>query len=572
MVQVVTRRGIRVATDLRKGLILVKAPYEAKDVLRGIPGAVWARGLTAWTYPMSPMSAERIRSALEGFPEYEIHADEAFLRLEESAVSLREASGRKTEEEVPQPPVCNLPAWKHQARGFWFAHDVFRAGGRGVMLAMDMGTGKSRTTIDIIQNTEGIRRVMILCPLSVVSVWPEEFRKHAAIPFRVIRLAENWSVAKKAEVMAEYLDAPGRIPLVFVCNYESAWRDPLGPLILSQSWDYAVCDESHRIKSPDRTARASKFCEALAKVSARRLALTGTPLPHSPMDAFAQYRFLDPSIFGPYFSGFRSRFAIMGGFGGKEIIGYKNEAEFNRLFYSIAYRVGKDVLDLPPAVHSTRECVLEASAMNTYRKIERQFYAELEAGEITASNALTKLLRLQQIACGWVKTDDGSLVEISRAKRKVLQDVLEDLPEQEPVVVFCRFRSDLDTVHAVARELGRKSLELSGGVNELERWQKGEAPILAVQIQAGGVGISLVRARYCIYYSKGFSLGDYEQSLARVHRPGQGESVTYLHLVAKGTVDEKVERALRDRRDVVEAILSQSVVGGQEEAVAEGAA
>ena len=98
-------------------------------------------------------------------------------------------------------------------------------------------------------------------------------------------------------------------------------------------------------------------------------------------------------------------------------------------------------------------------------------------------------------------------------------------------------------------------MELSGRENNLEAWQQGGADILGVQIQAGGVGISLVRARYCIYYSVGFSLGDYEQSLARVHRPGQNQSVIYYHLVAGGTVDEKVYDALQKRRKVIDEIF-----------------
>ena len=580
MPTVVTRRGIRISTDPKKRLILVRAPFECKDLLKDVPGAAWNRALAAWTYPMSSLCADRLRATLENLLDYDIHTDDVFARLVDAAAQIRAATFRKTDENPPQPPVHKLPAWKHQARGFWFAYDLFRAGGGGALLAMDMGTGKSRTAIDLIQNFEDVKKVLILCPLSVVSVWPSEFEKHATVRHKVVRLREGVPVVQKAQVMAQYLDAPAAIPLVFVCNYDSAWRSPLSDLILSQTWDFVVLDESHKVKSHERDARLAKFVEALSPKAVRRLALTGTPLPHSPMDAFSQFRFLDPGIFGKFYSSFRARFAVLVDVGkkvdpqtgaplldpktgkpvpaGKRIVGFRNELEFNRLFYSIAYRVGKEVLELPPAVHVEKRCELESSARTAYRSLEKEFYAELEAGEVTAANALTKLLRLQQMAGGWVKADDGSMVEVSKAKRNLLEDVLEDLADDEPVVVFCRFRSDLDAVHTVADRLGRQSLELSGRVNQLKEWQaEGAPPILAVQIQAGGVGISLVRARYCVYFSKGFNLGDYEQSLARVHRPGQGASVTYVHLVTSCTVDERVEKALRERKDVVEAILCQ---------------
>jgi len=125
------------------------------------------------------------------------------------------------------------------------------------------------------------------------------------------------------------------------------------------------------------------------------------------------------------------------------------------------------------------------------------------------------------------------------------------------VVVFCRFHRDLDAVNRIADEAGRRSLELSGRMDELKRWQAGEVPVLAVQIDSGGLGIDLTRARYAIYYSLGFSLGSYEQSLARVHRPGQTRPVEYIHLLAEGTVDEKVMAALSNRADVVNSVLQQ---------------
>jgi len=148
----------------------------------------------------------------------------------------------------------------------------------------------------------------------------------------------------------------------------------------------------------------------------------------------------------------------------------------------------------------------------------------------------------------------------------VLADRLEDLAPTEPVVVFCRFRSDLSDVAAVARELGREYAEVSGERKDLERWQAGDATILGVQIQSGGLGIDCSRAAFAFYYSLGFSLGDYEQSLARLRRPGQTRCVRYYHLVCQGTVDERVYAALQERRNVIDAVLQN--LSSRQEAVA----
>jgi hypothetical protein len=109
----------------------------------------------------------------------------------------------------------------------------------------------------------------------------------------------------------------------------------------------------------------------------------------------------------------------------------------------------------------------------------------------------------------------------------------------------------------MARRLGRTYAELSGEANDLATWQEGNATIIGVQIQSGGAGIDLSRSAYCFYFSLGFSLGDYEQSLARLRRPGQTRCVRYYHLVTQDTVDEQVYAALRERRSVVDAVLAK---------------
>jgi SNF2 family DNA or RNA helicase len=334
----------------------------------------------------------------------------------------------------------------------------------------------------------------------------------------------------------------------------------------SIKWDRVVADESHRIKSP--SGAQSRYMSALSASARRRLALSGTPMPHSPLDIFAQYRFLDRTIYGANFHAFKTQYAIMGGFQNHEIKGYRNEDDLRRRFEQIAFRVGKEVLDLPEAVHITRACQLDAKTARMYAGLQNDFVAWVREGyEVTATNALAKLLRLQQLTGGHLPAESGVGVErVSDAKRDLLEDVLEDIAHDEPIAVFCRFSADLDVVHEVAKALGRESRELSGRANQLADWQAGAAPILAVQMQAGGVGIDLTRARYCVYYSCGFSLGDYEQSLARVHRPGQTRPVTYVHLVASGTVDEAVYFALDKRREVVRSVLTGIVSGPNERA------
>jgi len=284
-------------------------------------------------------------------------------------------------------------------------------------------------------------------------------------------------------------------------------------------------------------------------------------MPHSPLDLYGQFRFLDSTVFGTSFSRMRARYADCDARFPSKVKAWRNQSEMTSKLDAHSWRVTADeVLDLPAAMHETIPVELSSKVQRFYRSLELEMVAEIEAGTVTAANALTKLLRLQQATGGYARLDGGATVtpiDGVPAKRLTLQDRLEDLPVTEPVVVFCRFRTDLNEVQAMARRLGRTYAELSGNANTLAEWQEGNATIIGVQIQSGGAGIDLSRSAYCFYYSLGFSLGEYEQSLARLRRPGQTRCVRYYHLVSQGTVDEQVYKALSERRDVVDAVLAQ---------------
>jgi SNF2 family DNA or RNA helicase len=426
-------------------------------------------------------------------------------------------------------------AWVHQTQAAqWYAE---RHAG---MFSMDMGTGK---TLAALMALDAMRH-----------------------PLHFVDLCRGAGKQRAARLQAALSTASGKC-LVVVVNYESVWRSALAPTIESVKWAAIVLDESHRIKAPG--GQASRYLARLAakQPHAKRLCLTGTPMPHSPLDLYGQFRFIDPQVFGTSYTRMRARYAECDVRFPSKVKFWRNQDELASRLDAHSFRVTADeVLDLPDAIHETIPVELSPKVMRFYRTLESEMTAELEAGTVTAANALTKLLRMQQGTGGYARIDGTAAampIDGTPAKRMALQDRLEDLPATEPVVVFCRFRTDLEDVAAVARELGREYAEVSGERKDLERWQHGDATILGVQIQSGGVGIDCSRACYAFYYSLTFSLGDYEQSLARLRRPGQTRCVRYYHLVCEGTVDAQVYAALRERRNVVEAVLRQLTPRGE---------
>ena len=232
---------------------------------------------------------------------------------------------------VDTVPVTTVPLWEHQAEAVRFA-----APRPAAMLSMPMGVGKTLTTIAIV-GERGWARTLILAPKSVVPHWPREFAKFAAYPIRAVALDERKSVAQRvaqAELECARAEAAG-VPLVLVTNHEAAWRQDMSSFVTKWRPECLVVDESHRGKDP--FGSFSKWLGRMSMLFRQRIGLTGTPAPHSPLDLFAQYRFLDPRIFGHSFVRFRARYGVMGGFQGKVVVGFQNCDELAEKFRSIAY-------------------------------------------------------------------------------------------------------------------------------------------------------------------------------------------------------------------------------------------
>jgi len=417
-------------------------------------------------------------------------------------------------------------------------------------------SGKSFTAVAVVENKK-CRSVLVLCPVSVRGVWRREFAKWSTKHWHMIVL-EKGTVAKKvAHAILEIARCEAlNLPYVVVTNYESAREKLFLKFATERKWDAVIYDESHRAKS--HNSSISKACEAIGKHARVRLALTGTPMPHSPMDVFGQYRFLDGGIFGTSYTQFRNEYAITGPLGAYHIVGYRNQEKLAERMGLLCHSVKMSDTDieLPPVTHHTLEADLEDP--KAYADLEAEMFAHIQDGTITAANALVKMIRLQQWTSGCVVDDEGVERITGYEKRDMLENLLTDLPVDEPVIVFANFIRSLDTIRGVGEKIGRKCGEISGRVKDLTA--NSEYPdhlnLLAVQIRAGGVGIDLTRACYVVYYDHVWSLGDHEQSLKRFDRPGQTRPCQVYHLQLNGTVDETVVRSLERKKDVVEGVFS----------------
>ena len=353
---------------------------------------------------------------------------------------------------------------------------------------------------------------------------------------------------------------------VAVINYESAWR--LEKELTAWKPDLIIADEGHKIKT--HNISASKAMHRLGARAGYRLLLTGTPVTNKAIDLFSQYKFLDPSVFGNSFYTFRNRYFDMTGYGNyTPILKGNMEGELIQRMHTIAYRATKaECLDLPETTDIFRRVELEPQALRLYRQLVRDSYAELERGEVTITNVLTKLLRLSQLTGGFLGSDESASTEqVSTAKLDVLEDLIDStLEENRKLVIIARFVPEL---RAICRLLEKKSIRYSlimGGVTNRDKHvaqfqNDPSVPVFVGQIATAGLGITLTAASTMVFYSLDYSMSNFEQTKARIHRAGQRMPCTYIYLLAAGTVDEKVLAALKDKASLAKSLVDDCRAG-----------
>jgi SNF2 family DNA or RNA helicase len=434
---------------------------------------------------------------------------------------------------------------------------------------MEPGTGKTKVALDYCNHlrlkANRLRRVLVVAPLGVLSVWEDELERHFAGDYRVVRLPKG---SKRGLALAELhglREIPSR-PVFLLINYELCWR-VLKDLLLWKP-QVVIADESHQIKH--HNARKSRALHRFADLEPPplRLILSGTPITNSPLDAYSQWRFLNPARFGTRYRSFKERYAIWGGYGGYELLSYRNLDELTKRVAADSFIIKKkDCLDLPASTDSIIRVASEPHTDKVYADMAHDLVAFITGADkpVTAPIILTKLLRLSQITGGFAKTDDGQIVDVGTEKREALRELLESL-DDKPVVIFARFLWEIGQCAGVAGKLERSARIISGTQDPYSRaesvkmFRSGKVNTLICQIATGGLGIDLSVAQYAIFYSLDYSSDHYIQARDRLHRIGQENPVTYYHLIMDKTIDGMILRALRNHRKVSDLILSSPQV------------
>jgi SNF2 family DNA or RNA helicase len=444
---------------------------------------------------------------------------------------------------------------------------------------MEMGTGKSKVLIDnmsMLYDKGLINGALIIAPKGVYKNWfDSEIPTHMADHIEKTMVLWESSAGKSKEKELNTLFKSSYDLHVLVMNVEALSTKrgkQFAEKFLNCHKTLMAIDESTTIKNPG--AARTKNIIALGKDVLYKRILTGSPVTKSPLDLYTQCWFLDPWLLDQqsYYS-FRTRYALMRKImvNGRQIeivVGYRNLGELSEKIKPFSHRVLKDdCLDLPPKTYMKRTIQLTEEQQKVYKQMKEIALATLNGKLTTTHNVITQLMRLHQITCGHFKSDDGQTQKIANNRLDELMDVLSEM--EGKAVIWAHYRYDIEViVEAIKKEYGDKSVVTYYGDTSTDDRQKAikliQDPESLVRFivgtpQTGGYGITLTGASTMIYYSNGYDLEKRQQSEARIDRIGQTKNMTYIDIIAEGTVDEKIVKALRTKVNIATEVMGEEL-------------
>ena len=412
---------------------------------------------------------------------------------------------------------------------------------RGFALFMEQGTGKTiPTLVRLLElaKKKQVENILIVAPKSARGAWKRDL---------------------------ELFDAADRIMLngiITIVTYDKIWRgNEKSPY--NKTWDCIVLDEAHYIKN--RTSKRAKFILKLATRAKWRYILTGTPSGNGRLeDFYSLYTFLYPmivkgrvhsKIFGSYYD-FCDRYCILNQY--HQPSQYINVSELQGIINEYSYRVKKiDCLDLPEKLPD--EIIeVEIGEKSIYKRMMKE--SALIEYEMIADNPLVRRLKMRQICGGFIQNED-ELIELKCEKISILDELIDGYPDDEKLVIFAQFKYSIKQIVSLLKRKKIKHVVLDGDQKNKEIWRDFQndttIKIIVCQYQTANAGIDLFAASTIIYYEPTDRSVVLEQSRDRIHRTGQKQKCSYIHLLTKGTVEVGIYRALAQFKDFDDRLFSE---------------
>lgn len=428
-------------------------------------------------------------------------------------------------------------------------------------LFMDCGTGKTLTALTIFQKLK--TKLLVVAPLSLLNAaWGHDIEKFTSFTYLNLHKKDIPQVWNED---------------IWLINYEALigkrFKD-----IHSMLYKYPVTlivDESSRAKN--HKSKTTKALITLRDHAKHRIVMSATPAPNGLYEYWGQMEFIQRNTLHANFFAFRNTYfhlqrgkqiQTQGSFVSRqtmrellktgwkyEITEAKKQALMRRIEPLIFYRKKEDCLDLPDTIDEIREVELSLQQRQIYNDMFKYLITEIKGKAVTAQAALTKLIKLREIVSGFAYDEHGNILEIKHsAKIDELLAVLEEIGKKQ-VIIWCQFRWEVEKLQAL---LGEAAVTLYSQTKDkdlsISEFKTGNARYLIAHPQSAGHGLTFTNCSYQVFYSLSYSHELYYQSKARIHRLGQANKCTYIHLIAKNTIDENILSVLKRKGNADEIV------------------
>lgn len=562
----------------KKKLIQIKCAYHENTLPASMPSRKFHKPSGSWRAPIVRLNIEYLRANRDKF-----EGTEEFWDVLNSHKPPMKSSGFPSEYPFKTTPM------PHQGECIKKLYpQPFSA------IFADIGTGKTKMAIDMATcrfYEARIKRVLVICLLSIKNNWKDEIAIHCPVGATSVHLLETSKAGQNR--FRRFMQEDGFQWLVVGVESLSAGKATSLCEEYVNSETMVIIDESDSIKTHNaaRTERAI----SLGENAKYRMIMTGTPITQGIIDFYSQFEFLHKDIIGiGDFYSFRNRYAIMGGYEDKNIIGYQRTEELLDTVAPYIYQVRKrDVLkDLPPSTYQEYRVPMSGEQKAIYKELKAKLKVTIDSNILTVKSVINLMQRFSEITGGFYSyVDQEAMEEIaiderakikykkaylkSNPKGKELMRFIESLPHDEPLIVWAVTKMEIAwLVENIGKVYGYDQIaQMHGEISVedrntgLKEFQAGKKRFIVGNQSVGGIGLNMTKAAIMAYFSNDFSLRRRIQSEGRIERIGQLRPMVYVDFICEASIDGYVVQALKDKSDFAETIRKAFDSGSLEDLV-----
>ena len=540
--------------------LLLECPYEENEIAKeaGLGTAVWQNASKRWSYPLDPAIVRRL---LRYFPNLHI-TDEVWDYLQ----WLSDKQERVMLATQNQEPLCDQPLW-----GFQRASVRFLEAAQRCIIGHQMGTGKTPiacTAVDYL----GVSKILVVCPNSVKWHWVDQMREWGRREHVWVMESKSQAVDNRAQIISgQSLKRDTELAkllthtyvMVLIINYDQL-RIHVDTL-KAFDFDVIIADEAHRLNN--RKSQRSQAMAEVAKHTQYLWLLTGTPVRNNYADLYNLLALCDPDRFSSYWNFVNLHLQSIPNFhGGVDVIGLRDETEFNAMLSTYMFRVAKQeaMPQMPPKVYKEICLPMTVKQEEIYRRMEQEFimYVEkqVDTGEsleeiLSVANTISQIIRLRQI-CLTPAIIGGAR---ESAKLDLLPDLIEDIiADNRQFLIYTWFRAFVPFVEGVLKSMGVPYAKVLGGQSSYDRDRavkalaNGDVACVVGTISSMGEGTDgLQAATVEIFCDIDWVPAVNEQAEDRVHRGEITESPTIIRLYHPNTVEADIRAACRKKERII---------------------